>query len=105
MIYDAIACLIFALVLFNFVHVPKHRQSHQPYVLHGLRADLYQVQNTQITKIGWHFVDTRGYPTWQASPVSLPPRTLCACAPFCMRGSTRETLAAMCIGHAQMLNF
>ncbi len=25
-------------------------------------ADLYQ----QTTKIGWHFVDTRGYPTWQA---------------------------------------
>jgi hypothetical protein len=28
----------------------------------GRAADLYQ----QTTKIGWHFVDTRGYPTWQA---------------------------------------
>ncbi|KAK9835999.1 hypothetical protein WJX81_005101 [Elliptochloris bilobata] len=31
----------------------------------GTVGDLYQVQNTQLQKVGWHFVDTRGYPTWQ----------------------------------------
>lgn len=78
--------------------------------MHGLRADLYQVQNTQITKIGWHFVDTRGYPTWQASPTPDTTKHLdtCAAESFHTKRLLLEKLACMLrpckyLGHKQLL--
>lgn len=62
--------------LFNFVerclaHASDHMLSPVRAHVCARCADLYQVQNNQQTKIGWHFVSAQGYPTWQ---VLQPPR-------------------------------
>ncbi len=56
-------------------------------------ADLYQ----QTTKIGWHFVDTRGYPTWQARRTPRRPSSATPCKALWLSASWRRPqLGNMC---------